>query len=287
MNRLLCSLLLFPIVAFVSGCGENTSTDTTNAPTISVSGGRSALVTIDRVTLGAGNDQSGSRASALLGVFVAEYLSITPAVAANSAVSGVLSQSIINTAQSTVTDPDLKLLESFAEALSVDVAALLNRSVNRQESLDAYTEALNNIATRVNDRYRELRASEDLLAQSLRTIKKELTSAERELKKAKDDKDYRLASEKQKIILDKQKESAETELQLVQVSDMVDQIGEYLELYGEKILAIERNREALIAGIKVTDVPGVEELQLIERGDRKSNAPKQRNGLMNPFDSLF
>lgn len=251
-----------------------------------VSGGKSALLSTDRLTVGA--EGSFARKSSLLGVYVAEYLSVTPALAAESAIKGVNVQNSIIGAQSTISDPDLEMLASFAEALSVDVAALLNRSTNRQESLDAYTEALNAIASRVNDRYRELLSSEEELTGSVRSMKRELADAERALNDAKEQKDYRLVSEKQKIILDLQKEVAEKELQLVQVSDLVREIGSYLELYGEKILAIERNREALIAGIKVTDVPGAEELQVIERGDSSERAPRQRRGgMLNPFDILF
>lgn len=248
----------------------------------SVTGGISAVMSIDKVLNTADTSVHALRSAALLGVQVAEYISMTPTVVVASGIAGVEVTSLMHSAESTITDPDFKLLAAFSEALSVDVAELLNRSQDRREQLDVYAEALTNVATRANDRYKELRSIEEQATTDLRSLKKELSTAEREVKNATSEKDFSLASEKQKIVLDLQKQIADKELQVDQTSDIVDQLADMLELYGEKILAIQRNREALILGVQVIDVPGVEELQLIKR--EKTTRRTNRQGL---FDGLF
>jgi len=274
-------LLLAILVVSLARCGPTKTQDVVT--TMKAESGRSALMTIDRIIQVSQHRMNSVRNSALLGIHIAEYLSVTPAIAAESSMKGIEAQTAALNTQSGVTDPDFTLLETFGETLSVDVADVLNRSVDRTATLDAYTEALTNVATRANGRFKELRSSEDQLGDEVRILSKEVSSGERDVKDATKEKDYRLASEKQKELLIKQQELSEKTLKREQVSDIASQLEALLELFGEKILAIERNREALIVGVKVVDVPGVEDLQLLERGVKTRN----RNSRANPFGSFF
>ncbi|MBP9850555.1 MAG: hypothetical protein KBC47_02580, partial [Candidatus Peribacteraceae bacterium] len=74
---------------------------------------------------------------------------------------------------------------------------------------------------------------------------------------------------------------AETDLKRKQVQSLVDTLDDLLQLYGKKILAIEQNREALIAGVKVIDVPGADELQVLEK--KRASRSGGRDG----YDTLF
>lgn len=264
-------------------CGGAPTTDNQNKPTVSVSGAKSGIVASDTI---ANNVAASAKArrSALLGIFVSEYLSVSAgANAAGSALLGVEAQSDITHAQTTVTDPDYQLLQAFADALQVDVADLLNRSDNRQESLDAYTTALNNVAERANNRYKEIGVSLEEVKEDARTKRKELTQAESELRTALREKNFDAAGEKQKLVNERQSAFAEVDLKQEQLDDLKNTLDQLLTLYGEKILAIEKNREALIAGTRVVDVPGAEELQVIqrERGRRSTGRG------FTEFDSLF
>ncbi|MEQ1849817.1 MAG: hypothetical protein ABL890_04470 [Candidatus Peribacteraceae bacterium] len=276
------ALFRFPValvaVFFLASCGKSAPTET-----VHVEGARSAIFGLEKVMQVSETGMKAVRNGALLGIQVAEYISMTPAVAVASGLTGVTAASAAQSTQSTITDPDFKLLAAFSEALSVNVAELLNRSTERQQQLDVYSEALSNVATKANDRYKELSAVEEQASSELRTLKRDLSSAERERKAASSAKDFSLASEKQKIILDLQKQIADKELQVEQSADIVTQLEQMLELYGEKILAMESNREALILGVQVIDVPGVEELQLIKR--EKSPRKRSRGGGL--FDGLF
>lgn len=278
--RSLAAITTILSIALVS-CGGSSGTKEEEA-LHPASGARSGVIAITQILSGART--GANRSAALLGIFVTEYLSIAPAaMAAEGALHGIGAQMQIAIAQNTVQDPDFDLLQAFADALQVDVADLLNRSPDRQESLDTYTEALNNVAERANDRYKELTATLEELKVELRTESKARSDAERELNKALRDKDFAAAGEQQKAVNDAQAAYSETDLQRKQVESLVETLDDLLMLYGEKILAIQSNREILIAGTKVVDVPGIDDLQIITRNKKSGSS----GGKDRQFDFLF
>jgi len=206
---------------------------------------------------------------------------VPTAMASESALQGIGAQMQIVISQQTILDPDYDLLQAFGDALQVDVADLLNRSTDRQQALETYTEALTNVATRANDRFKELNSQLSELKTLGASQNKDRSAADRELKNAIKNKDFEAAGEKQKALTDFQAAFAETDLKKKQVQSLVDTLEDLLTLYGKKILAIQLNREALIAGVKVIDVPGADELQVLE----KKRAT--RSGGRNSYDSLF
>jgi hypothetical protein len=204
-------------------------------------------------------------------------------MAAQGAIDGILIQQIFMDAQQGVSDPDFDLLQAFADALEVDVADLLNRSDNREQALDTYSEALTNVATRANDRFKELSSSLDELKDVVRQLNKEQSTADRDVKNAIKDKDFTAAGEAQKILSEKQAAYAEATLKQKETESMTDALDQLLMMYGQKILAIQKNREALIIGIHVVDVPGIDDLKLIERAKNTRS-----NSRTNPsYDELF
>ena len=153
-----------------------------NTPT--VSGGRSAILTIDPLIVASMKTRM-QRNAALLGIFVSEYISFAQtAQAAQGALNGIAVDRQIMESQTTVTDPDFDLLQAFGSALQVDTADLLNRSTDRQQTLDTYVKVLTNAAKRANERFQQLSGTLDELKKSLRAQGKERSEAERELKDA-------------------------------------------------------------------------------------------------------
>jgi len=230
-----------------------------------VSGGKSAVFSVDSVIQNS-TRRKAPRSAAMLGIFVSEYLSGTPlAFAAEGSLKGVDVQSKIISAQTSVTDPDFDLLQAFADALEVDVVDLLNRSVDRQASLDAYSDALTNVATKAADRFKELNSVLTELKQAAKDQNKEMTAFQRNLKKALDSKDFQNAGELQKKAFEAQEAYSQTSLKQKEVQQLLDTMDKLLELYGQKILAIQQNREILISGNRVVDVPGIDDLKIIQR----------------------
>ncbi len=279
LHRSVVVLTSFCLVVFLTtGCSSK-KTITQN-----ISGGRSAVISIDPLIKISSRPKT-VRKSALLGLFVAEYLSTSPAaMAAESGRKGVDVQSQIATQQTSITDPDFDLMQAFADALEVDVSDLLNRSVDRQQALDVYSESLTNVATRANDRYKELKSVVDQLKQASRQQNQDLTVAQRNLKKAIDAKDFANAAELQKTVMAAQDTYSQTDLKQRETQQLVDTFDKLLTLYGQKILAMQQNREVLIAGNKVVDVPGIEDLQIIQR---IKNPARPSGTTASAFDSLF
>lgn len=267
------------LTALLVGCKATEQTSTSKA----VSGGRSAVVSIDRI-IAVSTTNSMQRRAALLGVFIAEYISFAEtANAAQGALNGIATDDALTMKQNAVTDPDFDLLQAFADALQVDVSDLLNRSQNRQQSLDTYATALTNVGARANQRYGELSRTNDELKTLLRTESKERSDAERALQSAIKSKEFSEAGELQKTVLEKQRAYAETDLKRKEVEDVASTLNSLLTLYQSKIFAIERNREILIAGNRIVDVPGIEELKIIER----TKASRTTGRGAGAFDSLF
>ncbi len=262
----------------LAACGAAKKTATPQR----VVGGLSAVVTIDSL-IEETTKNLQPRSAALLGIYVSEYLSFASTVsAAQGALNGIAIDRMMMDAQLSVTDPDFDLIQAFADALQVDVPDLLNRSQHRQETLDTYTTALTNVATHANERFKELTTALDEQKATLRTQSKERSDADRTLKDALNKKQFSEAGERQKTLLEKQAAYAETDLKVKQTENVVSTLDKFLTLYGRKILAIQQNREALIAGIKTVDVPGIEELKIIER--QKALSPG-RGG--SKFDTYF
>lgn len=249
----------------------------------SVSGSRSGIFSTDELAEKEGK-QTKDRSSARLGIFTTEYLSESQRVATvQGALDGVTIQSLVVEAQTSAQDPDYDLLQAFDDALQVDVPDLLNRSDSREKALDSYSTALTNIGIRANDRFKELSTALESLKANEKIAAREVTESEQSTKKALQAKDFSAASEAQKVQMEKQMVLLEAQIQRSQVESIVTTLDQNLTLFGKKMLAIEKNREALIAGIMVEDVPGIEELLIIKRGNGQKE-PSRRGG---SFDSLF
>lgn len=278
-NRIAASAgtVVMTCAVLFSACGSKDA-----SPLPKTSGGLSAVLTIDAL-VNQTSSPTAARKAAQLGIYVSEYLTMVPtAMASESALQGIGAQMQIVISQQTILDPDYDLLQAFGDALQVDVADLLNRSTDRQQALETYTEALTNVATRANDRFKELTSQLAELKTLSSSQNKDRSAADRELKNAIKNKDFDAAGEKQKALTDFQAAAAETDLKRKQVQSLVDTLEDLLTLYGKKILAIQQNREALIAGVKVIDVPGADELQVLEK-KRATRRKNSRDG----YDSLF
>jgi hypothetical protein len=223
-------------------------------------------------------DARKTRRAALMGVFVSHFLSTSPTALVSGGIGGIQVQTTIFDKQSSISDPDFDLIQAFADALQVDVLDMLNRSLDRQATLDVYITSLDNIAQRANTRLGELMAADEVQTENLRQLNRERADLERELRSATNDRDYLLANEKQKALNEKEREISETSLKLDQVKNVSQTLEELLQLYGEKSLAIQENREPLIAGTKVVDLPGTLDLKILERRGNRSGGGSTGGG---------
>ncbi len=256
----------------LSGCGTKEKID--------VSGVRSGIITADQ--LSASKDQTVIRKSASLGVFLAEYLSNKAKNdAVQGAIDGVTIQSVLVQSKKEDRTEDGSLLQAFSSALEVDVADLLNRSSNREQAIDTYSQALTNVALRANERVKELSLALADLKSIAKIKKNEESTAKKLVQAALKNKQFESLHDLQSAASEAELLSLEATSKAKEVSDIVTVFNELLKVYGQKILAIQANREALIAGIQVVNIPGIDELKLIRKATSKeaSNDPFINAGL--------
>ncbi len=261
-----CTALL--TLVLLSGCADKTNNDS-SANALQTQGALNALRTIVGI---ANTSKEFYRPSAPLGLYVSLYLaqnSFTRVLAARSGIEAQLALTKkINPADADVT---YALLEEFGAILQVDIPDTLNRSDDRPTILNEYLNGLKNITARSQKKAEELSSSEEELRKSVREKRSEVSTMEREIRKATDDGDYQTAGSRRQELV-----SAQTELSLLEgdqerTSDLLNVFEDLLEVSAERIEAIETNREVLLAGLKVVDVPGVEDLDILMDGTRRRN----------------
>jgi hypothetical protein len=207
----------------------------------------------------------GPRPTGTLGVFVSLYLAqgaFVPVMAASHGID-VLHQIILGqtTPESSET---FSLLKEFGSVLQADVVDLLNRSSNREVALDQYLRSLRNIMELAQRKINELVALEESLAQRQRDERTVVRDMERMIQTALRDEDYELAGEKQEELVPAKSSLAAVETELEQTQDILEPYEKLMEIAVERADAIEKNRAIMIAGLKVIEVPGVDDLELIQ-----------------------
>lgn len=275
--RLAPLVILTSALLMLAACSKKAE----ERPQVKVVGGRIGVFITDMLTSRAILDHA-PRTASLMGVYVSEYLSETNLNAVKGGLRGIDTQMLLLSRQSDVNDPDFQLLQAFADSLQVDVPDMLNRSLNRQEALDAYSNALTNVAMRANTRFKDLTVALETVKDDVREKNKQRSDAERRLKRAIDDKEFTQAGEIQKELNDKEAVYAEANLKQQQIESVLETFDELLSLFSDRVLAMQRNREALIAGTIVVDTPGIDDLRLIKEG-----AKRRRGRSGEGYDGVF
>lgn len=213
------------------------------------------------------------RPSAQLGPYLAVFLSLPYAETSHSAVTGMLAGMSILFEDRGIRDESYALLEEFGLALQVDLTDQLNRSLDRQMALDAYREGLIDVATRAQEHLSELEDRQDESNAEVRELRSRASEVQRALNNALRDKDYATAGSRQSESSEIQGELAVATAKQREIGNIIRLFEDALDDAAERIQAIDANREALIAGVSVTDVPGAEDLGVLEDAPRGSRTP--------------
>jgi len=209
------------------------------------------------------------RPSALLGIFSSTFLSRSAEAAVSTALAGVeIQQALIMQNREHVSE-SFAILSALSDTLEVNITDMLNRAPKRQETLDIYTESLNSLFEQAKDQTEGLaqeQREKDADAKAKRAF---ATSIQRDVTKARANKDYTTVSQKQEQLVEAQTDLAEAEAKVKEVKLTLSVLTELIDVAAERLSAITENREILISGLKVVDVPGIEDLGiLLQRNSR-------------------
>lgn len=162
------------------------------------------------------------------------------------------------------TRADTELLGILVKLLDTDVQNLLNAAQNREDALQAYIDSLSSHAQRGHIR---LRAMQDDAERST-DEKKRAESRIRELRSEIGDaigggETNRVSALTDELIL-KQKALGEAEADIIVKEFLASAYEDVLTPIGERLDAMNANRDALVKGVRVIEMPGVEELKILE-----------------------
>lgn len=229
-----------------------------------VSGARSATVWTLRV---AGmTSRPEIRPSALIGAYVTEYLVHTSVF--QSAIAGIEAQMQLFFDDEFEEDESFALLEDLGSLLQVNIMDMLNRSTDRPAAFDAYVDTLTDLGQRAEGRLARLEQELDDVQTERREQRRETSIVQRSLNEAIREQNYSAASGLQRQIIEEEAELARVEAEEDEIRSVIRLYEDLLEIADERLAAMRQNREPLIAGLRVVDVPGIDDLGLIEEGMR-------------------
>ncbi len=207
-----------------------------------------------------------AKPSAMLGSFLALYVSETDIIDTKSAVMGVASlRMLLGTQEETGTEETYALIAELGQLLQVDIPDILNRSNNRPETLNAYMVSLTNVGTIAKKKQIALDELQDQKRDRLAAQRNVVTGIEREISTALKNEDYATAGSKQPALQEERQTLSTIENGIERTRETEDTLETLLTIAEARAQAIEQNREILIAGLKVLELPGIDDLGILEQ----------------------
>ena len=251
------------------GCGSQTATpQTSSGAHLDVSGARVALLHLEDLSRG----DLRNRPSALLGLYVADYLGEAPPIPFTSAMQGLDALQKLSPTDGTSDDETFTLLQAFGTVLKVDIQDEMNRSQDRPATLNTYMDSLTDITDRSKAQTDALIERQKDLDAKLNTERRTAEDFRKKVNAATKVSDFAQAGEEQKHFADSQAKVATLESNSQQTRELVRTFQNLLVVADKRKQAIDQNREIIISGLKVVDVPGIEDLGILKQTDAKKKS---------------
>lgn len=208
-----------------------------------------------------------ARPGAPLGVFTSIYLAQGFILPVQSALIGMEAMARYLEGQlRSDTNENFAMLKEVGAVLQVDVIDMLNRSPDRPKALDAYTQSLRNAGILIERKITELQVVEEQQKDTVRERRTAARDTEKKLRDALKEQRYAEAGEYEEEVAKANAAYAESETRYEQSSDMIQRLEALEEVAAERLQAVVNNREILIAGLRVIDVPGIADFNILEEG---------------------
>lgn len=180
------------------------------------------------------------------------------------------------------------IIQTLGDLLHTNIVDALNRNLERGEVLNRYIALLRSTLERahgvrenLDTRRQELMAQEREQRGALRAMQKDIDAAERSG-------DFHAMGLHQRARSETSGEHGKTKASVDELKNTIATLDALTNLASERLQATEENREALMAGIRVVDTPGIEELGILERTgrgfSRRSQRKARKGGLLDFSD---
>ncbi len=211
---------------------------------------------------------------AMLGMYVSNYLISESGVQVQGATQAVKTSIGMMLDTSQETSDSFALLQQLGVVLQVNVPDMLNRSNDRQQALDSYVDTLTQITARSKTQVTAMKQSQTKQLAVQHEKRAIVTQIQHELNTALQKQDYTTASAKQSAIVDAKAEQSKAETEVNQLSSTINLYNNLNQIADRRLSAIKANREILIAGLAVVNVPGIDDLNIL----KKANGSNSTNG---------
>lgn len=254
------TLLLVLAALTLTQCKQQPSK--TPAPTVQVTGALTAA--LQTGPLLDGLDDNRSLPSAPLGMYVSSFMIDSSGIHVQGAANGVNAGLGILLADQNNPTASFELLQELGIVLQVNVPDTLNRSTDRQKTLDAYIATLTSVTARSKTEVTALKQQQTQLLATQHDKRAAVTTIQHDLNLALQKQDYTTASAKQSEIVNAKAEQAKAESEVTQINSTIDLYTSLNKIADKRLAAITANRQILIAGLEVVNVPGIEELGILK-----------------------
>ncbi len=208
------------------------------------------------------------RPSANLGLFTSLYISQSGFFPVVAALRGIAAEVNLHSSKDLGSDSETyALLQEFGGVLRTDIPDMLNRSSDRARSLNEYMAGLENITERSARKADELDGAIVELTAEHKEKRARVTEIQRTINTALRDQDYAAAAAEQQNLGEAQSELSEVESKLNVTKNVTRTYRTLLGIAEKRKNAIDANREIIIAGLSVVQLPGIEDLDILERGN--------------------
>ncbi len=252
-----CALVLaLSSTLILAGCGDNEeSSQSSDKPhlvqAIQSSGSKSGVF----ASVYTGRSKQAltrtDRPSSPLGAYVSMYLAQEHILLTLSALEGIDVQIRLARAQEQDQDETYALLQEYGTVLQVDLIDMLNRSSDRDKSLNRYVSSLVAMNNRVEEKITELKEKIKSIDGERKEQKKKVRDIERKIRRAMKDENYAAAGPAQEELVEKEAVLAKTESRKKSTKKVMGVAKDLLEIGEERAEAISKNREILIVGLQV------------------------------------
>lgn len=257
MRKTVASALLGTIL--VSGCSNAGNTDAI--------GNTYAPGAAEITTMLARQVDVFLRPSANMGLFTALYISQSGFFPVVAALRGIVAEVNLHSSKDLGSDSETyALLQEFGGVLRTDVPDMLNRSSDRARSLNEYMAGLENITLRSERKADELDGAITELTADQKEKRTRVNEIQRTISTALRDQDYAAAAAEQQNLGEAQSALSEVETKLNVTKNVARTYRTLLGIADKRKKAIDANREVIIAGLTVVQLPGIEDLDILERG---------------------
>lgn len=214
-----------------------------------------------------GLDMRRLRPSGLLGVYVTHYL--VHATGVRGALTAIDAHTSLYFDDRLDRDESFTLLEELGTMLQVDITDMLNRSTDRVDAFDEYLDALTETLQESHLHADGLGQQLDEILDERREQRKETSDLQRALNTALREQDYATAGSKQEELIEAESDLAEIMAREDEVDSIIDLFEDLIDIGEERALAMQENRQPILAGMMVVEVPGIEDLGLIQERNRR------------------